>query len=48
MHGQSYQFRKRSLPDNDEERAVVATKLAKYSLSLPQYVSSIGVLDMPW
>ena len=47
---QLYQFRKRPLPppDDEEQSAELATKLMKYNVSLPAYVSAFEDVNNPW
>ena len=47
---QCYQFRKRLLPadGDDEEKVEIASKLAKYNVSLPQYAASIKETSVAW
>ena len=49
FHVQLYNFRKRPLPADDEEgMLVLASKLAKYNVSIPEYMAGIKDVDVPW
>ena len=48
-HVQLYNFRKRPLPAEDDEEgmSVLASKLAKYNVSIPEYMAAIKDVDVP-
>ena len=50
FHVQLYNFRKRQLPAEDDEEgmSVLASKLAKYNVSIPEYMAAIRDVDVPW
>ena len=50
FHVQLYNFRKRPLPADDDEEgmSVLASKLAKYNVSIPEYMAAIRDVDVPW
>ncbi len=45
---QTYLFRKRAIPWNDEEKMDMATKPSKYGVSLPQHIETTMETDVPW
>ena len=47
---QLYNFKKRPLPADDDEEGMseLASKLAKYNVSIPDYMAAIKDRDVPW